>query len=143
MRVVRRCRLHHQGGQSKQRQGVRKHHQLVKHIRQLPHQIIRGQGAEEDENQSDDIIYHYRFFTKEIDHIDLAEHVPSEDGGESKEEQADCHEDIAGVGAEHRSESSLRQVRLVDRICQCSLVSAFQNAALGIQGRNDDKRIQG
>ena len=75
-------------GEGQQRDRVGDDHQLVEHIGQLPHEVVGGQGAQEDEYEGDELINADRLLAEEVDDVDLAEHVPAKDGGEGEEEQA-------------------------------------------------------
>ena len=80
-------------GQGEQGDDVGNDHEVVEHIRQLPHQIVAHHGAHQDEHQGDEGVDHGAglgvLLAEKPDGVDLAEQVPAQNRGESEEEQAD------------------------------------------------------
>ena len=110
-------------------------HELIEHIRKLPCKVIGDAGAEEDEHYGDDGIHRDRLFAEQVFHIDAAEEVPAEDGGEGKEHQADGHEQAAGGIAHDAGEGDLRHVGLADALGG----AGGKDAVAGIQGGDHDQ----
>ena len=96
--------------ESQDSQQVGDDHQAVEHVRHIPDQGNLLEGTHHDEYQSDNTVDGGGLLAaaKQCLHIALTEEVPADDGGESEEQQADCHESIA-EGAEGIVEGSLCQ----------------------------------
>ena len=121
-------------------------HQLIEHIAQFPNQIVGGQSAEEYEYQRDygvnscgDLLT-LSILTEEVSHVDLAEHIPAENGGEREEEQRYGYEDVTAGFAKQSTESGLCKVGLVDSF---GYGAVRQYAALGIKGDNNGQSSDG
>ena len=114
-------------------------HQLIEHIAQFPNQIVGGQSADEYEYQRDygvngcgDLLT-LSILTEEVSHVDLAEHIPAENGGEREEEQRYGYEDVTAGFTKQSAESSLCKVGFVDSFGYGAIP---QYAALGVKGDN-------
>ena len=99
------CSLGNDLAQSQQSDGVGQNHQVVEEVGQFPNQVILQQSAQEDESDGN-----YRVdngsglvLLAQVFHIDLAEEVPAQNGGECEEQQADCNEDVTEASAENRT----------------------------------------
>ena len=75
---------------------------------------------------------------QEVD-IDAAKEVPTDDGGEGEKQQADGDYTVAEGGAEHLTEGQLSHIGLGDTVCG----TGGQNAVVGIERGDDDKRSHG
>ena len=128
--------------QSKQGQGVGNDHQVIEHVGQLPHQVVGHQSAQEDEHQTQHGVDNSGFFAEEIHHVDLAEQVPAQDGGESEEEQADRDEHSAGALPKDHAEGGLRQVGLAQGGAGGGSALG-QRPALRVQGGDHHQGVQG
>ena len=91
----------HYPPKSNDRDNVGDYHKVVEHIRKLPNQIVGEDGAEKYEFDGDNRVDDRCFFAEEIVEIDLAEKIPTDDGGECKEEQTDRNEDASDLFAEY------------------------------------------
>ena len=133
-------------GQGEEGDGVGKDHQLVEQIGELPDEVVGSQGAQEDEEQGDDLVDNHGSVSEQVDRVDAAEHIPAQNCGKGKEEQTDRDKDVAESCPECGSESGLRQV------CPCDGLSGsiyfiprksiFQNAAGGVQSGDNDEGIE-
>ncbi len=104
-------------GQSEQADDVGDDHDVVEHVGQLPDQVVAGDGAQEDEDQGDDLEDHDGALAvpgEQVLHVDLGVQVPGQDGGEGKKQQADGHKGIAEGLAEEGAEGGLGRVGLVE-----------------------------
>ena len=135
--------LDHQAGQAEEADGVGNDHQVIEHIRQLPHQVVGGQGTQEDEYQGNQRINHDGFPSEEVSHVDLAEEVPPQNGGEGEEEQADGHKHGPQILPKHHAEGRLGQVGLADDLGDGAGIPARQGAALGVEGGDDHQGVEG
>ena len=97
-------------GKCKQCNSVWNDHQIVKHIRQLPHQRVGYQSTHEDEYQGNDGIDGDRLLSEQVDNIDLTKQIPTKHRGECEEEQADRHKHGASFCSKDDTEGRLCQV---------------------------------
>ena len=134
-------------GQGEQGDDVGNDHEVVEHIRQLPHQIVAHHGAHQDEHQSDEGVDHGAglgvLLAEKPDGVDLAEQVPAQNRGESEEEQADSHEFGTEAGSHHRAESGLGQIGLAEHGGHIPHIAVCQRAIGGVEGADDDQRVEG
>ena len=134
-------------GQGEQGDDVGNDHEVVEHIRQLPHQIVAHHGAHQDEHQGDEGVDHGAglgvLLAEKPDGVDLAEQVPAQDRGEREEEQADGHELCAEPGPHNGAESGLGQIGLAEHGGDVAHIAVCQRAIGGIEGTDDDQRIEG
>lgn len=134
-------------GQGEQGDDVGNDHEVVEHIRQLPHQIVAHHGAHQDEHQGDEGVDHGAglgvLLAEKPDGVDLAEQVPAQNRGESEEEQADGHELGAQAGTHHGAEGGLGQVGLAEGGSHIAHIAARQRAVSSVEGADDDQRIEG
>ena len=101
-----------------QRNNVGQNHKLIEHIAQFPNQIVGSKGAEEYERKRDHVVngcgdlLTLSILTEEVSHVDLAEHVPAENGGEREEEQRYGYEDVTfdNSSGAYRAEYYLRNM---------------------------------
>ena len=139
--------IHHHLRQRKQGDDVGDDHEVVEHIRQLPHQIIAHHGTQQDEHQRDHGIDHGADLgilpAEEPDGVDLAEQVPAQNRGESEEEQADSHELGAEAGSHHGAEGGLGQIGLAEHGGHIPHIAVCQRAIGGVEGADDDQRVEG
>ncbi len=118
-------------------------HDIVEHIGQLPNQIIGEQGAEEDEHHCQHRVDHGCLFAEQVFHVLLAEEVPTDDGGECEEHQADGHKDIAQcLVAQSGSHCQLHHIGFGEHPCDavgCKAELASEGASSCVQGGDDHK----
>ena len=137
----------HHFGQGEQGDDVGNDHEVVEHIRQLPHQIVAHHGAHQDEHQGDEGVDHGAglgvLLAEKPDGVDLAEEIPAQDRGEGKEEQADSHELGAQAGTHHGAEGGLGQVGLAEGGGHIAHIAARQRAVSSVEGADDDQRVEG
>ena len=125
-------------GQGEQGDDVGNDHEVVEHIRQLPHQIVAHHGAHQDEHQGDEGVDHGAglgvLLAEKPDGVDLAEQVPAQNRGESEEEQADSHELGAEAGSHHGAEGGLGQIGLAEHGGHIPHIAVCQRAIGGVEG---------
>ena len=99
---------------------VGQNHKLIEHIAQFPNQIVGGKCAKEYERQRDHVVndngdlFGLFILAEQIANVDLAEHIPAENGGEREEEQRYGYEDVTAGFTKQSAESSLCKVGFVD-----------------------------
>ena len=134
-------------GQGEQGDDVGNDHEVVEHIRQLPHQIVAHHGAHQDEHQGDEGVDHGAglgvLLAEKPDGVDLAEQVPAQNRGESEKEQADSHELGAEAGSHHGAEGSLGQIGLAEHGGHIPHIAVCQRAIGGVEGADDDQCVEG
>ena len=104
------CQSAHNDCAGQKTDQVGKNHEAVEHIRHIPYQIHLQRGTCDDKNHHQNRIDFYCFVSKKMAHIDFAEVIPSDDGGEGEEQHTDGNEYFA-EGAECRVKSALGQGR--------------------------------
>ncbi len=124
----------------KQRNHVWNDHELIEHVGQLPDQIVGQAGTKEDKHDCNSRINLAGSLAakQEVD-VDAAKEVPTDDGGEGEEQQADGDYTVAEGGAEYLTEGQLSHIGLGDTVCG----AGGQNAVAGIERGDDDKRGHG
>ena len=92
----------------KQRNHVWNDHELIEHVGQLPDQIVGQAGTKEDKHDCNSRINLAGSLAakQEVD-VDAAKEVPTDDGGEGEEQQADGDYTVAEGGAEYLTEGQL------------------------------------
>ena len=77
--------------QSQKGDEVRNHHQAVKEVGKRPDEIDLQRCTQHDEAADDETVNVHAAALKEETHVLFTEEVPADDGGERKEEEADCN----------------------------------------------------
>ena len=138
---------HDHAGEGEESNNVGQDDEVIEHIGDFPDEVTAGDGAQEDEYQSDNGVDHAAelavLAAEKVVGVDLTEQVPAEDGGEGEEQQADGHELGAQAVAEYGTEGRLGQVGLAQGGGDVAEVAVGQRAVSGVQGADDDQGIQG
>ena len=100
--------LDHQAAEGQQADQVGQYHQAVEHIGQTPDQIHFQGGTYHDKDHHDHGVQFGGPLAEQGLHIDLAEEIPADDGGEGEEQHTDGHKGVA-EGAKGGVEGGLGQ----------------------------------
>ena len=138
---------HHQFGEGKEGNDVGNDHQVIEHIRQLPHQVVAHHGAQQDKHQRNGGIHRGAglgiFLSEEPDGVDFAEEVPAQHRGEGEEEQADSHKLGTEAHSHDGAEGGLGQIGLAENGGHIPHVSVGQWAVCGVKGADNHQCIEG
>ena len=105
--------VRHDAGEGEEGDQVRDGHEAVQNVGQGPDDIEVHEAAGKGHGDEDDAIGNDGFDAEEIDGATFPVVVPSEDGGESEEDEAGG-EHVAAEGRVHGGESRVRQSRAVE-----------------------------
>ncbi len=107
--------MRHDAGEGEEGDQVRDGHETVQNIGERPNDIEVHEAAGKCHRDEDDAIGHDGFDAEEINGATFTVVVPSEDGGESKEDET-RGEHIATESRVHRGESRIRESCAVEAI---------------------------